>query len=64
MTRKYYFKFGKDTATVEQLADCEKKQWYVTECSVRGVVGLCAVCLSDILHLVPKAITEMKELNS
>lgn len=54
----------KTSATIERLPDCEDNLWYVTDCSIRGVVGICDKNIASLLAILPAAIEEMSALNS
>lgn len=47
----------------EQLPDCEKGYWYVTECEVMGVVGVCAESLDQLKEKLKPVIRQMLRLN-
>lgn len=49
--------------TMEQLPDCEERRWYVTDCSVKGVIGINAPSFKEITEMLPHAIETMKRLN-
>jgi len=47
----------------EQLPDCKSNLWYVTECEIKGVIGICAKTFDELEAIVPLACAEMIELN-
>jgi len=47
----------------EQLPDCESNLWYVTDCEIKGVVGLSAKSLDELKTVLKLAIPEIIDLN-
>ncbi len=46
-----------------QLPDCKKGMWYIVDCEVKGIIGMCADTLEELKATTKPAILELFELN-
>lgn len=58
-----YRRVNRRNTKIEQMADCERGHWYVTDSDCKGIVGISAPTKKEIEVMIPKAIEQMERLN-